>query len=333
VEARVDEVGVRPNEDLSFVTSGEVELYGEPDNLVLSGGLSVEKLRYDKPLDLESFLKDVSRTREKLAQSSQVDRRSKEWLKLNVGVELEDVQIDNNLARARLQGKVTLSGTNARPGLMGVVEAAEGGQAFFRQNRFDISELLIEMKDRYSIDAVFDLHAQSQVREYLVKLHAFGHPNEPKIILTSEPALAEGDVLSLLTLGITSRDKSQSTGVETASYLAAEALYSASGLDREVQRFLPKGNQVVKDLSFHFSTSYNDALHQMEPAAQIESRLLTDDLKLELTRPFSGRGTRARAQYRLLDGVLVQGQWDNESSSSSDLGNFGVDLKLHWEVK
>jgi translocation and assembly module TamB len=183
------------------------------------------------------------------------------------------------------------------------------------------------------VDAVFDMHAQSQVREYLVRLHAFGRPNEPKVILTSEPMLAEADVLSLLTLGVTSKDKSQSTGVETATYLAAEALYNASGLDREVQRFLPRNTQLVKDLSFHFSTSYNDVLHQMEPAAQIESRLLTEDLKLELTRPFSGRGTRARAEYRLLDGVLVQGQWDNENSTSGDLGNLGVDLKLHWEVK
>jgi len=332
LQVTMDEMAMRPLEDLPFNTSGTLEVYGDPDSLVLAGALSVDKLRYERPMDLEAFLKDFARTRERLVQSSQSDRR-KEWLKFNVGVDLQDVRLENNLARARFVGKVTLTGTNARPGLLGTVEAAEGSQLFFRQNRFDISEMIIELKDRYSMDAVFDVHAQSQVREYLVRLHAFGHPNEPKVILTSEPQLAEADVLSLLTLGVTSRDKSQSTGVETASYLAAEALYNASGLDREVQRFLPRNSQLVKDLSFHFSTSYNDVLHQMEPAAQIESRILSDDLKLELTRPFSGRGTRARAEYRLLDGVLVQGQWDNENSTSGDLGNFGVDLKLHWEVK
>lgn len=329
---QMDEIAMRPAEDIPFTTSGALDLEGDLDSLVLTGKLTVDHLRYERPMDLETFLKDFARTRERLVQSSQSDKRQ-EWLRFNVGVELADVRVENNLARARFQGKIDLTGSNARPGLLGTVEATEGSQVFFRQNRFDVSELLIELKDRYSVDAVFDMHAQSQVREYLVKLHAFGRPNEPKVILTSEPMLAEADVLSLLTLGVTSKDKSQSTGVETATYLAAEALYNASGLDREVQRFLPKNTQLVKDLSFHFSTSYNDVLHQMEPAAQIESRLLTDDLKLELTRPFSGRGTRARAEYRLLDGVLVQGQWDNENSSSGDLGNLGVDLKLHWEVK
>jgi translocation and assembly module TamB len=332
VQLQMDEIAMRPAEDLPFTTSGALEAYGDPDSMVLAGGLTVDHLRYARPMDLEAFLKDFARTRERLVQSSQTDRR-KDWLKFNVSADLGDVRVENNLARARFQGRITLTGSNARPGLIGTIEAAEGSKVFFRQNRFDVSELLIELKDRYSVDAIFDLHAQSQVREYLVRLHAFGKPSEPKVILTSEPMLAEADVLSLLTLGVTSKDKSQSTGVETATYLAAEALYNASGLDREVQRFLPKNTQLVKDLSFHFSTSYNDVLHQMEPAAQIETRLLTDDLKLELTRPFSGRGTRARAEYRLLDGVLVQGQWDNENSTSGDLGNLGVDLKLHWEVK
>ncbi|HYV43875.1 MAG TPA: translocation/assembly module TamB domain-containing protein [Myxococcaceae bacterium] len=333
LELVMDEIAMRPLEDLPFTTSGKLTLEGDPDSLVLSGGLDVDHLHYERPMDLEAFLKDFARTRERLVESSQSDKRQ-EWLKFDdVRVRLADVRVENNLARARFQGEIKLTGSNARPGLVGMVEAAEGSQVFFRQNRFDVSELLIELKNRYAVDPVFDMHAQSQVREYLVRLHAFGKPNEPKIILTSEPMLAEADVISLLTLGVTSKDKSQSTGVETATYLAAEALYNASGLDREVQRFLPKNTQLVKDLSFHFSTSYNDVLHQMEPAAQIESRLLTEDLKLELTRPFSGRGTRARIEYRLLDGVLVQGQWDNENSTSGDLGNIGADLKLHWEVK
>jgi translocation and assembly module TamB len=327
----LDEVSIRPREDLSMTASGSLTLAGEPDAMRLEGNVSVSRFKYDRPLDLETFLKDVARTRERFAvATSSSAERPREWLRFDhVAVDLEDVRVENNLARAKLIGRVSLTGTNARPGLLGTVEAAEGSQAFFRNNRFELEQFLLEFKERYSFDAIFDMHARAQIREYLVRLHAFGKPNEPKVILTSEPALESSDLLSLLTLGVTSRDQSRSAGAE---YLVAEALFNATGLDRQVQRFLPR-TELLQDLSFHVSTTYNDALHQMEPAAQIESRLLTEDLKLQLTRPFSGRGTRARAEYRFKPGLLLQGQWDNENTSAQDVGNFGVDLKLRWEVK
>lgn len=327
----LDEVTLRPREDLSMMTSGHLTLAGEPDALRLEGNVSVAKFKYDKPIDLESFLKDVARTRERFAVATTSSaEKPREWLRFDgVTVDLADVRVENNLARAKLLGKVSLTGTNARPGLLGVVEAAEGSQVIFRNNRFEVEQLLLEFKERYAFEAIFDLHAQAQVREYLIRLHVFGKPNEPKVILTSEPTLENSDLISLLTLGVTSKDQGGGTGAE---YLVAEALFNATGLDRQVQRFLPR-SELLQDLSLHVSTTYNDALHQMEPAAQIESRVLTEDLKLQLTRPFSGRGTRARAEYRFGEGLLLQGQWDNENTSGQDLGNFGMDLKLRWEVK
>jgi hypothetical protein len=120
---------------------------------------------------------------------------------------LADVWLENNLARARLVGTLRLTGTNARLGVLGTVETAEGSEAYFRNNQFAITRGSIEFHDRYGIDPTFDLRAQSQVREYLVKLHAFGRPAAPQVLFTSEPSLTEGDVLSLLTLGVTSSDR------------------------------------------------------------------------------------------------------------------------------
>jgi translocation and assembly module TamB len=137
------------------------------------------------------------------------------------------------------------------------------------------------------------------------------------------------DILSLLTLGVTSRDKSNT--VSTGAGLAAEALFSASGLDREVQRFLPKG-PVLRDLQFHIATTYNDSTGVVEPTAQLESKFLTERLKLGMAQPVSGRGTRAQAEYRFHDRLSAQAQWDNQSSDTS-FGNLGLDLKLRWEVE
>ncbi len=321
----LEEVSYRLTDDLPVTASGELLLAGKPGAFQLSGGLDIIKLRYDRPLALDSLLRQV-----KDVQVGGSAEQPKEWLRFDVDVAASgDVRIDNNLARAKLGGKLKVTGTNLRPGLLGTIEAAAGSQAFFRGNQFAVSKGELEFKDRSSIDAYFDLNAQTQVREYLVTLKAFGRLSEPKVLLTSDPALSETDVLSLLTLGVTSRDRAYST--QTSASLAAEALFQASGLDRQVQRFLPK-NALLRDLSFHLSTTYNEITGQVEPTAQLESKLLTDQLKLGMTKPVLGRGTGARLEYQFNDKLSGRAQWDNEGQDYS-FGNPGLDLKfrLEWE--
>nr|WP_153867903.1 MULTISPECIES: translocation/assembly module TamB domain-containing protein [Myxococcaceae] len=323
---QLTDVAFRPTEDLPLTASGELLLSGKPDALLLTGDLEVVRLRYQKGLELDALLQGLGR-RSVLSASSV--ERPREYLTLDVKVHLGDVRVDNNLARAKLLGDLRLTGTNTRLGLLGTLEAAEGSRAFFRNNEFAITQGVLEFKDRYAIDPVFDLHATTQVRDHLVKLHGFGRIASPQVLLASEPDLPEGDILSLLTLGVMSRDKEATAA--TGASLAAEALFNVSGLDRQVQRFLPK-NPLLRDLSFQISTAYNASSSQVEPTAQLESKFLTEQLKLTMQQPVSGRGTRARAEYRFDNRLSTQAQWDNEHSDAA-FGNLGLELKLSWQVE
>ncbi len=323
--AELEDVTYRFSDDLPITTSGDLQLTGTPDALLLAGDIDILRLRYQKGLELDTMLKNLGR-RSVLPTTADKPR---EFLTYDVRVHLKDVRVDNNLAKAQVLGDLRLTGTNVRPGVLGHVEAAEDSQAFFRNNQFAISQAQVEFRDRYGIDLVFDVRAQTQVREYTVKLHAFGQPNDPQVLLSAEPALVEADVLSLLTLGVTSTDKE--TAASASAGLAAEALFNVSGLDRQVKRFLPR-NAILKDLSFQFSTTYNDATRQAEPTAQLESKILSDQLKIGMTQPVSGRGTRARAEYRFDNRLSAQAQWDNENSEAA-FGNLGLELKLSWEVE
>lgn len=327
VKVQLDEVSYQPTDDLPLTASGELALYGKPEAMVLAGSVDVVKLRYVRPLVLETVVKELGRVRASLTGGG---TSSREWLRYDVSLHMGDVRVENNLAKARVLGSLKLTGSNLRPGLVGTLQAAEGGQAFFRGNRFAISQGLVEFKDRAAIDPIFDVHAETQVREFLVRLHAFGRVTQPSVLLTSEPTLPEGDILSLLTLGVISRDKSNTAG--TGAGLAAEALFSATGLSDQVQRFLPK-SVLLRDLSFHISTAYNDATGLVEPAAQLESKVLFEQLKLGMTRPVSGKGTRAQAEYRFNNGVSAQALWDNDQTDRNSFGNFGLDLKLRWEAE
>ncbi len=323
VGVQLDGITAYVTEELPLTASGELLLYGKPEALQLSGGIDIEKLRYDKALDLDLLLTEAKKSRRRMGDDPT------EWLSFDVSVKATgDVRIENNLARAKLSGALKLTGTNLKPGLLGSLEAQPGSSLVFRGNQFQVSQGLLEFRDRRSVDALFDLRAETSVREYVVRLHAFGRAADPQVILSSEPELPEGDILSLLTLGVTSRDQASAAG--TGAGLAAEALFAASGLDKQVQRFLPK-NAVLRDLSFHLSTTYNDVTGLVEPTAQLESKFLTEQLKLQMTQPVSGRGTRAQAEYRFDNQLSAQAQWDNENSEYS-FGNLGFGLKLRWET-
>lgn len=327
VNVSLNDVSTRFHEDVPFVTTGQLWLSGNPDALKLGGALDIRNLRYRRGLELDDILKRLSRSSIVLPSATEKPR---EYLSFDVGLHLGDVRVDNNLARARLLGSLQLTGTNVHPGVIGTVETEEGSQAFFRNNQFTINRGQIEFRDRTGIDPVFDLRAQSQVRDYVVKLHAYGRPASPQVSFSSEPGLPESDVVSLLTLGLTSTDKS--TAATAGAGLAAEAFFNMSGLDRQVQRFLPS-NPVLKDLSLQISTTYNDATQQAEPTAQLESKFLTDQLKIGVSQPVSGRGTRARAEYHFDKRLSAQMQWDNEHPETAfgNLGNLGLELKLGWE--
>jgi translocation and assembly module TamB len=325
VDLNLREASFRPLEYLPITATGELTLSGKPDALLLAGDVELVKLRYEQPLDLESLLKDV-----KKARYGTGAEKPKEWLTFNVGLSASgDVRVDNNLARAALGGKVTLVGTNVRPGLRGEIRTKEGSQALLRTTQLRIDKGQLEFNDPKAIDPVIELEAVTKVREYTVRLQVFGRLSDYKVRYVSEPPLAEPDIISLLALGVTSRDRGGEAGADLGA--AAEALLSVTGLDRHIQQFLPK-NRLLKDLSIHIESLYNPASGLVEPTGILESKFLVDDLKLRMMQPVYGRGTRAQAEWRFNDRISGSAQWDNENQDYS-FGNPGLDLKFKWESK
>ncbi|MBX7113489.1 MAG: translocation/assembly module TamB domain-containing protein [Myxococcaceae bacterium] len=315
----LEEVSYALNPDLPATLTGTLALFGKRNNAQLTGDLDVVRLKYTKPVTLDAFIQNVRSPR--LAR----DDKPAEWLRLSVGLNAgPDVRIDNNLMRANILGKLKVEGTNVNPLLQGTLETAEGAQFFFRGTLFSVSRGWLKFSDN---EPTFDLSAQAQVRNYRVKVKAFGRVDDPKVSLTADPALSEADVLSLLTVGVTS---SEELNTRAAGGLAADALLSATGLDRQVQRFLTR-NVGLKDQQVHLSTTFNEVTGQAEPSVSWEAKALSDKLKIGVTQPVgSTRGTRAQAEYKFNPRLSARAGWDNQDSTST-VGNPGVDLKFRFE--
>ena len=315
---------------LPSTLSGDLRLSGTPSALNLSGAMSISHVRYqrDVGLDLKSLITRLGQR----APDFILVEEEKSWLNLNLGVRLgEEVWIDNNMIRTRLGGELQIVGDNLDLGVIGTVRVEDEGKLFFRGNEFELTRATVDFTDRDRIAAILDVHAETELRDYRVFLRLMGSLDEPELTLSSEPDLDQADLVMLLTLGFTTRETemaSSSVGIG----LIGETLLNLSGLDKQVKRFMPN-NAVFRDFNIQLATQYSEVSGTVEPMAQIESKLLTDDLRLRLVQPvLSSRGRQAHLEYRMNEHLSAQMQWNDEMSDFS-LGDFGLDLKLRWELE
>ncbi len=330
----------RKPEDWPAVVSGRVSITGAwPSELLLGGELRVDRLRYTKDLELEKAMLDFRKRVQTLSVSNEEER-------IHFDLDLvggDDMRVDNNLIRARLQfvaspgaqrGRLKLVGNNVRLGLLGSVEVLDA-TAFFRGNEYRITHGMVDFSDRDRIDPSFDLTAETEVRDYRVGAHAYGKLGDGgvsgyQLDLRSEPTLAQADIVTLLTFGITSWDLDRGGNAALGAGVAAEALLAVSGLDEHLRRWLPQTN-LFMDPDLSVTSQYSELTGQMEPMAVFEARVLTEGLKLKAAAPFStSKGRRVSAEYKVNEALSTQLVWQNEVVGYSS-GDLGVDLKLRWE--
>ncbi len=329
LEAQLESVPVAVPSYLPVTLSGRLEAAGTPDETVVTGRLHVLRARYTENVDLEKRVLELRRQRAAAARSYD---KSAEWLRFDLQLAVDgDARVENDMARGGVRGELSLVGSLAAPGLIGSLSMTEGSRAMFRGNDFALSRAVVEFTERDRVEMGLDVYGETRVRDYQVFIHVFGSLTEPKLALTSSPPLSQPDIITLLSMGYTSRDTPASAGVTgMAQAAAAQALISASGLDEQVRRFMPRG-EVLQDLSVRVTSAYAEATKQVEPRAEFESWLVKDRLKLRYQAPLSGaKGQKAQAELRLGDHTAVQYQWDNDNPDRLG-GDHGIDLKLRWE--
>ncbi len=330
VEAKLDEVPVAVPAWLPTTLSGRVEAAGTPEATTVKGRLHVVRSRYTANVDLEKSLLEFRR---RAAPAPRAYDKAGEWLRFDLQVVVDgDARVENDLVAGDVRGELVLTGSLAAPGLVGTLSMAEGSKARFRGNEFALGHAVLEFTDRNKIEIAIDVHGESRVRDYQIFMHAFGPLADPQLTLTSAPALSQPDILTLLSLGFTRRDASTTAGVQgVATAAAAQALFSASGLDEQVKRFLPRG-EVLRDFNVRITSEWSEQTGQVEPRAEFESWFLRDRLRLRYQAPLSGaRGQRAQAELRLGRRTALQYQWDSDAGPDMQAGDHGVDLKLRWE--
>jgi len=330
IEAELDRVPVAIPSWLPTVLSGKLEAFGSLDAMTLAGTLRVVTARYTEPFDLDKRILQVGAAPRTPPRAYDP---AGEWLRFDIRLIVDgDARIDNDLVRGQARGELLLTGNLAAIGMTGSLAFLPGARGFYRGNEFLLSRAVVDFTERNRLRLVMDVTGEAALKDYRVFLHVYGDLDDLKLQLTSTPMLSQQDIITLLSLGYTSRDATVGSNLGVAAgTAAAQALFAVSGLEQQLRRFVPQTG-VFDDMSVRLTSAYSKTSLTVEPRWEFETKALDGKLRVRYQAPLSNqtRGQKAQVEYRLSDRAGIQVQWDNDNTDVTG-GDLGADFKLRWE--
>ena len=318
VKTSIDNVTVRYPEGLTSTLSGDLYYDGDAIEQALSGEITIKRARYDKRIEWKSMLVDISRG---LYQKKKTDIG---WIgntQLNVRFYGSDnIQFQNNLAAMPLGIDVFLRGTVNHPQLLGRIEALKGS-VYFRKNDFKILHASADFADPNRMNPVLDILAETQVKEYQIRLSVTGTAERAVVTFISDPPLIDTDILSLLALGKKGSElKGKETGVgvgEAASFATGQfqdiferRARSLTGLDRfQVDPYVGKNDTSV-------------------PRVTVAKELVQNKLYVTFS---SNVGATIPEQLFRIEYIL--NKHFSLVGERNEIGNNGADIKYRFEFR
>jgi translocation and assembly module TamB len=277
-----------------------------------------------------------------------------DWVDLDVQVKTgTPIRIRNNLVEVMLQaGAVGLrvTGTNQRFGLRGELFALQGGRFHFPTNDFDVRAATVRFDDPTRVAPMVDVAAVTEYRRFSdrnavgtgtnasgaggsqssstwrIDLRATGDANDLRLAMTSDPPLAQDDIVLLLTMGITRTELDQLRS--GAAIGALGALGTLSGADRAVRDTI----RVLDD--FRLGAGYSPRAARTVPQVTIGKRLGKSVRATVTTGISESSDVRSSVEWAFGSTTSAQVSYDNYmNAASSSAGNVGLDLRWHLEFE
>lgn len=287
---------------------GTWALAGPVDDLELSGDLVVTRAEVRRQDDLPSLL---------MAWFGDVGPPDEDGLRLDL-----HIRADENLVSrspfVRLVGSadIHVTGTDARPGLVGNIEFMEGGEFTLQGIRYELERGQVSFSDPTKIDPMLDFQARADIREYQVWLSVTGTVDRLVPTVSSDPPLNPAEIYSLMALGKVGKGEAGgAVGLTLASTLLTRRMNEVLG-SRE-QWLLPV-DQIRVDPFIESATG--------DPSARVTVvKQLSPSLTVTLQSNLSGDMDEAiSARWYLGSGFFIEASRDARNSDP----DYGLDFKI-----
>ena len=309
-------------EDFQPVLQGHVELVGPYDDFLVTGDVEVESAKYTKSLRLEKALVDF---RKRLSDVTVRRERPDFRVRLDVsGVADGTIRIKNNLADANAKGEFKVAGDTSRVIILGAFDVIDGFVEY-QGNKYDLKRVGVEFQDPRRNNPRLDARAETRKGNVTVIVSVTGTLEKYEVDLASDPPLSKNDIVSLLSLGVTTQALSGSEGALGAAAASSIILGPFKGKMEEDIRGIGRLDK------FAIESSYSATSKSFEPKL-IVGKSLGDRFSVTVS---SSVGTNsesaATAEYKLLENVYLQGGW--ESMTDTGQGDLGADVKIRYRYR
>lgn len=311
-------------DDIPLEATGDLSLSGDRPPYRLRGRLGISNAVYGKEFQ---------------ASTNVVDGGDQPFFDMAVDVDLgSQVVVRNSLANTVVGGRLTFEGTELNPLISGQVDIVSG-QIIANENVFQVIQGNVSFPGDQA-SPIINLQAFTNLKysgeDYRVELRTKGSVDVLNIEFSSEPGLANQDILDLLAFGVIRGSDSElgSTGdlVSAAQVEAFQALFGKA-LGRSI-----KGSTGF-DVSFR--SAPDSSQREFIPKVTVV-RKLSDKMTATFGRSldFAKPENNFQVDYQLFKNVNVSGVWDegiNASetggSTSSTSSSLGVDLRFKFEIR
>jgi autotransporter translocation and assembly factor TamB len=309
-------------DDFRPVLQGHVELLGPHDDFLVTGEVEVQSARYTKTLRPERMLLDFRRRLEDVsARREGSDFR----VRLDVDVIADGtIKIKNNLADADARGEFKVVGDVRRVIVLGAFDVIEG-YFEYQGNRYDLKRVNVEFQDPRRNNPRLDVRAETTKGSVTVTVSVTGTLDRLEVDLTSDPPLSKNDIVSLLSLGVTSQGLAGSAGAVGAGVASSIVLGPYKG------RFEEGVRGIVKLDKFAIEPGYSTSSKSFEPKF-IVGKSFGEQFSVSVsTNVGTTAESSATAEYKLLENVFLSGAW--ESATTTSEGDLGADIKIRYRYR
>lgn len=286
-----DDVVVPYPQDFRTTADADLEIKGNVTRdqtiTIISGTVNVRRAEYTKDIEVADLLK--TRSDALIEQGGELSLAATAQFN-GLRVEGRDALIvRNNLADAVGSISLRVNGPVKEPIITGRITATRGSFEF-RNETYEITRAFIDLPPSREIDPLLNIQAEGEIKGYDVFLNLTGPLSQPNVVVRSDPALPQGDVVSLILTGNLATGENSASplsgqGVGTAASLLTDALINNParratdklfGLNRfEIDPLiagrggasptarLTVGRQINKNLSITYSTNVTSDQNQV----------------------------------------------------------------------
>ncbi|HBB87491.1 MAG TPA: hypothetical protein DC047_07750, partial [Blastocatellia bacterium] len=281
-----DEVTVPFPENFRTTADLDIEIRGSAREQLVGGVVNVRRTEYTQDIELADLIN--FRREESIEEGGELElTRAAVFSDLRVEGR-NALVVHNNLADLTGSVSFQVNGPVKDPVISGRITASSG-TLNFRNDRYEITRALVDLPPQRNADPLVNIQGEAVIRGYRVTVGLTGPLSQPQAIVSSEPALPQADVVSLITTGqLSTGDTSTSilsqSGLGTATSLLTDALINAPaqratsrifGLSRfEINPVigssgstpaarLTVGKRINKDLSVTYSTNVTSDPNQI----------------------------------------------------------------------